>query len=181
MPISKKIRFEVFKRDEFRCRYCGSTPPECVLEIDHIIPKSKGGKDELINLLTSCFDCNRGKGCRKIDSKVSRPDIKEINSELKEQVEATELYYSLQKDILSVKESQLNLCLDYWYENGSSYISPKQVSSLRNFLNEFPADTIVEAMSIACNKVNGWNNKFRYMCGILHNWKRDSDGTYKVS
>ena len=61
MSISKKKRFEVFKRDGFRCAYCGKTPPAVVLEIDHIDPKSKGGPDGLNNLLTACFDCNRGK------------------------------------------------------------------------------------------------------------------------
>lgn len=42
MSISKKIRFEVFKRDHFRCCYCGSAPPSVILEVDHIDPKSKG-------------------------------------------------------------------------------------------------------------------------------------------
>ena len=45
MPISKKLRFEVFKRDGFQCAYCGKTPPEVSLEVDHIQPKSKKGKD----------------------------------------------------------------------------------------------------------------------------------------
>ena len=61
VPISKKIRFEVFKRDDFTCQYCGKTPPNITLEIDHIQPVSKGGTNDINNLLTSCFDCNRGK------------------------------------------------------------------------------------------------------------------------
>lgn len=40
--ISKKIRFEVFKRDSFRCQYCGSSAPDILLQIDHIKP-IKGG------------------------------------------------------------------------------------------------------------------------------------------
>ncbi len=61
MAVSKKIRFEVFKRDGFQCAYCGKSPPEAILECDHINPKSKGGKDDINNLITACFDCNRGK------------------------------------------------------------------------------------------------------------------------
>jgi 5-methylcytosine-specific restriction endonuclease McrA len=61
MAISKKIRFEVFKRDGFQCAYCGKTPPQVTLEVDHVDPKSKGGKDDINNLITACFDCNRGK------------------------------------------------------------------------------------------------------------------------
>lgn len=61
MSLSKRLRFEVFKRDGFKCAYCGRTPPNVVLEVDHIEPKSKGGKDDINNLITACFDCNRGK------------------------------------------------------------------------------------------------------------------------
>jgi 5-methylcytosine-specific restriction endonuclease McrA len=37
-PLSKKLRFEVFKRDGFSCQYCGAHPPDVLLEIDHVIP-----------------------------------------------------------------------------------------------------------------------------------------------
>ena len=50
MSISKKIRFEVFKRDGFTCQYCGNTPPNVILEVDHIEPKSKNGKDDINNV-----------------------------------------------------------------------------------------------------------------------------------
>lgn len=46
--ISKKLRFEVFKRDKFTCQYCGRKAPDVVLQIDHISPVSKGGKNVLI-------------------------------------------------------------------------------------------------------------------------------------
>jgi 5-methylcytosine-specific restriction endonuclease McrA len=59
MAVSKSIRFEIFARDTFTCQYCGRRPPDVVLELDHIHPVSKGGSDEVINLITSCYDCNR--------------------------------------------------------------------------------------------------------------------------
>ena len=61
MAISKKLRFEVLKRDGFHCVYCGKSCFKTVLQIDHITPKSKGGTDEFGNLVTSCVDCNQGK------------------------------------------------------------------------------------------------------------------------
>lgn len=61
MAVPKKTRFEVFKRDGFRCGYCGKTPPAVTLEVDHIEPVANGGEDDLYNLITACFDCNRGK------------------------------------------------------------------------------------------------------------------------
>ena len=48
MGLSKKMRFEVFKRDAFKCQYCGGTPPAVILEIDHVDPKSGG----FVNLST---------------------------------------------------------------------------------------------------------------------------------
>jgi len=62
MAISKGLRFDIFRRDKFTCQYCGRKPPDVILEVDHITPASKGGGDEPENLITSCFDCNRGKG-----------------------------------------------------------------------------------------------------------------------
>jgi HNH endonuclease len=82
-PLSKSIRFEVFKRDNFTCRYCGSKAPEVILEVDHINPVSKGGDNEIMNLITSCFVCNRGKSNKLLsDNSVvekQRLQIEELN------------------------------------------------------------------------------------------------------
>lgn len=56
------LRFDVFVRDEFRCRYCGrSVDDRIVLHVDHVIPRSQGGPTTLENLVTACSDCNLGK------------------------------------------------------------------------------------------------------------------------
>jgi hypothetical protein len=62
MAISVRARFEIFKRDDFTCQYCGKKSPDVVLEVDHIVPLCEGGSDDIINLRTSCWECNRGKG-----------------------------------------------------------------------------------------------------------------------
>ena len=64
--IPKKLRFEVFKRDQFTCQYCGRKAPDVVLHVDHIKPVAQGGKNSLMNLVTSCLDCNLGKGARTL-------------------------------------------------------------------------------------------------------------------
>jgi hypothetical protein len=59
-----RLRMQVMKRDNFKCVLCGSTPATSsgtVLEIDHIIPWSKGGGTVLDNLQTLCSECNNGK------------------------------------------------------------------------------------------------------------------------
>jgi len=67
--ISQKLRFAVFQRDDFRCVYCGRDPKDGIkLEVDHVHPDSKGGATTIDNLVTSCLDCNRGKGATVLDS-----------------------------------------------------------------------------------------------------------------
>jgi len=57
-----KVRFEILRRDNFTCQYCGRTPNNgAKLCIDHIVPFSRGGKTTIENLITSCFECNIGK------------------------------------------------------------------------------------------------------------------------
>ena len=64
--ITAKVRFEIFKRDKFICQYCGRSAPDVVLHIDHIQPIKEGGGNQFENLITSCVDCNLGKGARKL-------------------------------------------------------------------------------------------------------------------
>ncbi len=59
--LARARRFTILARDQFTCRYCGRKAPDVVLEVDHIHPRSRGGRDTQANLVTSCFDCNRGK------------------------------------------------------------------------------------------------------------------------
>lgn len=59
--LSKKLRFSVFSRDGFRCRYCGADAEESTLHADHRHPVSRGGETTLENLVTACADCNLGK------------------------------------------------------------------------------------------------------------------------
>ncbi|MFU3348324.1 HNH endonuclease [Pseudomonas aeruginosa] len=73
--IRKSVRFEVFKRDNFTCQYCGAKAPDVVLHVDHINPVSKGGDNEIINLVTACLPCNLGKSDRLLSdtSMLDRP------------------------------------------------------------------------------------------------------------
>ena len=63
MPLLR-LRFEVLKRDGYKCQLCGKSKEDkgTILEVDHKVPRSKGGQDTFDNLQTLCFECNRGKG-----------------------------------------------------------------------------------------------------------------------
>src|SRR5699024_9682265 len=61
MAISKRMRFEIFRRDNHTCRYCGDKAPDIKLTVDHVLPEALGGNDEPTNLVAACQDCNNGK------------------------------------------------------------------------------------------------------------------------
>jgi len=57
-----RLRFAIFRRDSFKCRYCGRSAKDgAQLTLEHIIPICRGGTYEPSNLLTSCHICNEGK------------------------------------------------------------------------------------------------------------------------
>ena len=63
--LSASMRYDVLRRDKFRCVLCGATAKDGVqLHVDHIRPLSKGGKTEMSNLRTLCDRCNLGKGAK---------------------------------------------------------------------------------------------------------------------
>ncbi len=59
--LSKRLRYEVLRRDNHACRYCGASAPDAKLTVDHVVPVALGGSDGPSNLVTACVDCNAGK------------------------------------------------------------------------------------------------------------------------
>lgn len=57
----RRVRFSrrnIYLRDNFTCQYCGKTPPHDELTIDHVTPRSKGGKSVWENVVLACYGCN---------------------------------------------------------------------------------------------------------------------------
>lgn len=67
--ISQGVRFDVFRRDNFTCVYCGRSSPEVTLHCDHAKSHSTGGTDDKDNLVTACSDCNLGKGATSVKAR----------------------------------------------------------------------------------------------------------------
>ena len=66
VPIqdTKLNRKNIFERDGYRCQYCGEVHPEAKLNLDHVIPRDRGGRTSWENLVTSCIACNSRKANR---------------------------------------------------------------------------------------------------------------------
>ncbi len=76
--IPCRTKLLVFARDNYTCQFCGRTPglfPGLFLDVDHIIPVSKGGTNDLKNLQTSCASCNRSKGNHEELNKAYRHEL----------------------------------------------------------------------------------------------------------
>lgn len=74
-PISGKTRLNVLERDDYRCQMCGRTVEDGVkLHIDHIVPVSKGGSNDIDNLQVLCHKCNLAKHDR-MDLKATREKL----------------------------------------------------------------------------------------------------------
>lgn len=66
-------RFNVLQRDNFTCRYCGAKAPDVVLEVDHVLPVTLGGRGTMENGVTACRPCNRGKINKHLDDLAKTP------------------------------------------------------------------------------------------------------------
>lgn len=66
-PLKTDLRFKILERDQYTCQTCGSKAPDVTLEIDHILPVSKGGTDTEENLRVLCQVCNNGRSNEYLD------------------------------------------------------------------------------------------------------------------
>ena len=176
VAIGNSLRFKVFKRDLFVCQYCGATPPSVILEVDHIHPVSKGGKNGIDNLITACFSCNRGK---------AGTPLSEIPKSLADKaIEIAEREAQLKgySKILQAKEKRVYR--EMWdiaaaiegVERLDDY-SSRDLQSIRRFLQDLPAIQIIEAARIARSRFPYRSSKtFKYFCGICWKMIRSEDG-----
>lgn len=175
--LSKKIRFDVFKRDSFQCQYCGNSPPSVILEIDHILPVSKGGDNQVENLVSSCFDCNRGKSNKNLDEIPSSmvqnvEDIKRRRTLLKEpesQLSALSKHKAKIKRFAAMDIELIeSIFIDYYPD--SSFTDKSFNSILVQFHPRLDIHTLMDNMMIACARFNHDPEKtYKYFCGVCWN------------
>jgi 5-methylcytosine-specific restriction endonuclease McrA len=181
--ISKKTRFEVFKRDEFTCCYCGNKPPTVVLEVDHIVPVVEGGTDDVDNLASACFDCNRGKSSVPLSHlPESMADQRALLIEREEQERA---YIRFVKSKRRREKAVLVELAETLWGSGYRFV-PRAETSIRVFLAKIPYDQLLLAAEKAAAKFpdlrgDEAGRKFKYFCGIC--WRvingDDRGGRYK--
>ena len=166
--MTKKQRFEVFKRDLFICQYCGATPPTAILEIDHIEPKSKGGGDDIDNLITACFPCNRGKGATQLKDRQPDPSHKsEVIREREDQLRAYNRLLLNKANRIRNDIEFINRHFESITDKKLSFTESFKNTTLRKFLEHLARQEICDALDIARCKVAPFDGRFiNYFCGV---------------
>lgn len=164
--LSKKQRFDVFKRDVFTCQYCGRTPPSIVLEVDHIIAVASGGKNEEENLVTSCFDCNRGKGAADINiALMPLADRAAIIAEKEAQLYGYQEILAARRERIETEAFEIVRAL-----RDDAPIHRRDFLSIKRFLDDLGFDEVADAAEIArAAKPYSHSTMFRYFCGVCWN------------
>lgn len=175
--MSKRLRFEIFKRDGFRCVYCGASPQDAPLEADHVVAVANGGTNDPENLVTSCKTCNGGKSDVPLDE--HRIRVSSLNAlDALEHAEQIRGYLAAQRELAEAKEALAEELRMAWEELIDQGTTTQERATLRRFLGEFAFPDLVKAMQIAASAVpvrSGYqaSRAFMYFCGIVRQW-RDS-------
>jgi hypothetical protein len=164
--ISKKLRFDVFKRDGFVCAYCGATPPSVVLQVDHINPVANGGSNDIDNLITSCQPCNIGKGANTLESiPQSLSEKAKFIAEQEEQIKGYQKIIRERQERLDDESYQIAEVLKSdWLPSKADFMS------IKNFVTKLGYFEVEHAALIASSKFSySLSRSFKYFCGICIN------------
>lgn len=107
MALSRRLRFEILRRDGHTCRYCGAMAPDVALTVDHVVPVTLGGSDDPSNLVAACADCNAGKSSVPADA----PLVADVaNDALRWQraIEQARLEFEAERAVVD------ELCQQFW-------------------------------------------------------------------
>lgn len=176
MTISKRLRFEIFRRDNHACRYCGGAAPDVQLTVDHVVPVALGGTDEASNLVTACRDCNSGKSSMPADTKI----VEDAASDAIRWAKAMEVVAQARADARAEAERRYDHFLAHWNNWTYTYMGQQKTVPLptqwKRSLDQFLAagldmediEELIEVTMTAKTK-----NEWKYFCGCC--WRRISD------
>jgi hypothetical protein len=164
------LRFEVFKRDDFVCRYCGRRSPAVILEVDHVIPRSGGGRDDLENLVTSCFECNRGKSARLLSAMPLEEDLHERTVQIAERELQISEYDHWRARQRAREDIDLANLRGKWAEKWGGY--EWQDSTVRKTLRVLSYQDVLDILEIVAEQTERYGDRswsksaWIFFCGI---------------
>lgn len=182
MAISKRLRFEVLRRDNHTCRYCGRTAPEVRLTVDHVTPSTLGGKDVPENLVAACSDCNGGKSSVPPDAPLVADVLHDAVRWRRAMEEAGNILRARREERLAYGDAFIELWERWTFKQGKTEhkvpVDNNWRASVENFFDHgldiadlhAALETAMGADHVAID------NRFRYFCGVCWNMVADLQG-----
>jgi hypothetical protein len=168
MTISKRLRFEVLRRDNYTCRYCGQAAPDVALTVDHVVPSALGGSDDPDNLVAACADCNSGKTS-------SMPDAPLVAAVADDAARwAAAMKQAVEENRMNDNAALYAAVVNAW----TSYRRTREIpNDFRETLDQIhnaglPVEDIVKMARVADSKTNV-QDRWAYFCGCCWNRVRD--------
>lgn len=172
MSVTKRTRYEVLRRDDHTCRYCGGQPPDVKLTVDHVIPVALGGSDKPSNLVAACADCNAGKSSTNPDDPLVAVVTEDAVQWGRAMQKATEEFLA-DRDKAAELRRPFTKAWDRWMVGDKHIPVPSDWAVTIDTLmaRGLPPEIIPECVSVAMeNRTVTTENKFRYFCGIA--WRK---------
>jgi hypothetical protein len=182
VPVTKRLRFEILRRDNHACRYCGAAAPDAKLTVDHVVPVALGGSDEPSNLVAACADCNGGKTSSSPDA----PVVADVSDDAVRWASAMHQAAGRALADLNGRAANRRLFDERWSQWGSGSGESRQVlprdpgwpATIDQLTAAgLPIEIIIECLDLAMGRTSKPGRKgvahdqvFRYMCGIA--WKK---------
>lgn len=146
--MGDKLRFEVFKRDQFKCQYCGKASPDVILHVDHINPVSKGGDNDILNLITSCRDCNSGKSDRLLSDTTALDKQRKMLEELDEKRKQLQMMLNWRDELKDFNNEVAQSVADYFekFVDGVASVNEMGLGFINKWLKRFEVSELLQAI-----------------------------------
>lgn len=171
--LSPSLRWTVFSRDGFTCRYCGAQAGQEGIElvVDHVVSVAEGGDDRIDNLATACRGCNSGKGAKSLmDAPTSAEVVARIHdrtSTLQQQASAMSASIDAQQQIAQLA---VNLkCQAYGIKK--TRMLNGEAAHISKLCKVYGADLVLEWYRIAADQEVPPERAIKYVYGIVRKLK----------
>ena len=164
MALSKRLRYEILRRDNHTCRYCGASAPDVTLTVDHVVPVALGGLDDPSNLVAACRDCNAGKAS-------SNPDATHVDHVADDALRWSAAMQQAANEAQAkiAERRDLHDRVDAaWWRGGRPEDWTNSIDNL--VAAGLPEDMIIELVGVAQNKRGEVGYRWSYFCGCC--WRR---------
>lgn len=171
MAVSKRTRFEVLRRDNHTCRYCGGTAPDVVLTVDHVTPVALGGTDDPSNLVAACKDCNAGKSSSSPDAAMVE-DVKQADLKWAEAMQRVADKRAKESAARNAYVARFEATWSRWHtgwDDREIYRPSGWRASVEKFYHlGVPIEEIEHLVNVACgNERIRPDDTFRYFAGCV--------------